>query len=190
MLKVAMDDEARILGAADRAFAEAFHKADGLVVCGPGCADCCHRPFAIAQTDAARLRRGLRELPEAAASAIRTNAQRRWQAMSPDFPGDAATGALDPSPAWRDWFFARHAGPPCPALDPIARTCLLHAHRPVACRLYGPLIRIGESRSDPCPKNYAGVAPARVEAMGVTVGEPLLAHPGNEGETIVAFALL
>ncbi|MFN7919822.1 MAG: YkgJ family cysteine cluster protein [Bryobacteraceae bacterium] len=183
------DAEAEILEAADRAFAEACERAPGLIACGPGCCDCCHRPFAITEADAERLRVGMRALDREQAAAIEARAAEAWGAMSADFPGEAESGHLDRSAEWRDWFYARHAGRACPVLDPATGACRLHAWRPVACRLYGPLIRIGTSRSEPCPKNYVGKSAAEVEAHGVTVELEALAEEGEQGETVVAFAL-
>jgi Fe-S-cluster containining protein len=177
-------DEAASL--ADAAFAEAFAKADGSIVCEAGCDDCCRRPFAITQTDAERLRQGLRAASEAVRGSIQRRARESWKRMAVDFPGEAERAILTRDADWRDWFFARHAGEPCPVLDPEAGVCLLRSHRPVACRLYGPLLEVGGMRTDPCPKCFAGTSPEAIESTLVRIDMP----PGELGpETIIAAAI-
>gem|GEM_PF-4520529 len=142
-----MRREPDLIALVGAAFEEARRRANGGVVCKPGCDSCCRKPFAITRADAARLR-------AAATGEIVRRAREAWAALAGDFPGDAATGELTGNESWREWFFARHDGLPCPALDEASGECLVYDHRPIACRLYGPLIEIGGTIADPCPLCY------------------------------------
>lgn len=170
---------------ADRAFAAARAKAGEWIACRPGCDECCRRPFAITEEDARRLLAGLASSPHA--RVIRERARRAWSTLERDFPGDAATGVLTESEEWREWFFARHQGLACPVLDENTGACLLYEHRPICCRIYGPLIEISGQTSDPCRLCYAGATPAQIAATKVTVALPENAPPSPD--TVIAFAL-
>lgn len=182
-------EEWKALLAIERAFRKARRVAGDLIACKPGCDGCCQRPFAITQADAARLRRGLAEAPRAVASGILVRARANRVAAELTFPGDLEKGELTADIGLRLWFFARWRGPACPALDPERGVCLLRKHRPAACRLYGPLIRIGATTSGPCDLCYEGVKQEEMPGYEVEVtgdwgeGDP-------RPETIVALALL
>lgn len=185
----------------DARLQEGAVRAGERLACRLGCTECCHGPFPINRLDAARLRDGLAELagvdpPRAAAVASRAERQRAL--MAPSFPGSAKEGRLSEDEAEQDAFLARHAGLPCPALDPATGGCDLYAHRPVSCRTYGLPVRLGGEDLPPCRLCFLGVPPGEVEACRV---EP---DPGGEedavlsdlerrrqatGSTIVAFAL-
>lgn len=170
---------------ADAVFAEARAKAGAWIACRAGCDECCRRPFAITEEDARRLLTGLAVSPHA--GGIRARARDAWSRMESDFPGDAASGVLTESAEWREWFFARHAGLACPVLDEATGECLLYEHRPICCRIYGPLIEIGGQTSDPCRLCYAGAAPEDVAATKVRVELPDGAPA--QTDTIIAWAL-
>ncbi len=172
---------------ADDAFARARQRAGSWIVCRDGCDSCCRRPFAITQSDAAILKTGLSRLPEQVQETIRSRARDAWHRLSIDFPGDTGTGTLTGREDWRTWFFGRNSGVPCPILNTETGGCLLYEARPVACRLYGPLIQIGDQTSDPCPLCFQGASPAEVTAAKVTVELP--PAPESDGDTIIAFAL-
>ncbi|MEZ5355218.1 MAG: YkgJ family cysteine cluster protein [Bryobacteraceae bacterium] len=185
-------DESTLLRILDDATAEAQRRAQGGILCAPGCGECCHRMFAIAAVDAERLHRGLAQLEQsdpAQAAAIRERARKAWDRVKMDFPGDAATGLLTGNEEWRDWFWARTQGVPCPVQDPETQACSMHEHRTAACRLYGPLLRIGGDWSGPCPKCYPGLSRAEIEPLAVTVE----GDPGDWGEpaaeTVIAAAI-
>ncbi|MDX2178751.1 MAG: YkgJ family cysteine cluster protein [Bryobacteraceae bacterium] len=170
-----MRREPDLIAVAGAAFEEARRRANGGIVCKPGCDSCCRRPFAITQADSERLR-------AAATPAIVARAREAWYRLAPDFPGDAATGELTANEPWREWFFERHSGLACPALDEASGECLVYEHRPIACRLYGPLIEIGGVRTDPCPLCYPdGVYPDAVRI-------DLPPAPPPPPETIIAWA--
>lgn len=172
---------------ADDAFAQARQRSGSWIACRDGCDCCCRRPFAITQSDATALKTGLSRLPEQVRETIRSRARDAWQRLSIDFPGDTDTGTLTGRDDWRTWFFERNSGVPCPVLNLETGGCLLYEARPVACRLYGPLIQIGDQTSDPCPLCFQGASPGEVAATKVTVELPLA--PESEGDTIIAFAL-
>lgn len=172
---------------ADDAFLRARQRAGSWIACHDGCDSCCRRPFAITQQDAAALKTGFAHLPKHLQETIRSRARNAWHTMSMDFPGDSRTGILTDREDWRAWFFEKSSGIPCPVLDPDTGGCLLYQWRPVACRLYGPLIQIGNQTSDPCPLCFQGASAVEVAASQVTVELP--PAPESEGDTVIAFAL-
>lgn len=115
------------------------------------------------------------------------------------FPGDAETGLLGNSDADKARFedFANEAA--CPALDPATGRCDVYAFRPMTCRVFGPPVRIdagpenGESLGH-CELCFIGASPAEIAACEMPVPHDfeakLLGEIGQEGETVVAFALL
>src|SRR5271156_2541239 len=126
----------------DAALADTARRSGDWLVCRPGCTQCCVGVFAIDQLDAARLEQGLRELmvsdPERA-QAVVERARKSVKGLSQDFPGDPATGLLDPAQEERFEDFANDE--PCAALDPATGLCDLYRSRPMACRVFGPPVR-------------------------------------------------
>ncbi len=181
--------EIRVLAAVDAAFDEARRRAGDWLACRAGCDECCRRPFAITATDARRLRAGLTELDHTVQADIRDRAAAARHRMASDFPGDLAAGALTDSPQWREWFFTRHAGLPCPILDLQTGECRLYQHRPVACRLAGPLIQIGDSTTDPCHLCFAGVSTADIFTTKVVINLPEFQAETASSETLISFTL-
>jgi Fe-S-cluster containining protein len=178
------------------------------LVCRPGCTQCCVGVFAIHQLDAARLRGGLAELartdPERAA-AVRERAQRSVERLTPDFPGDPATGLLDlpssDSPldtaAAEARFDSFANDEPCAALDPLTGLCDLYSSRPVTCRVFGPPVRSEEGLGI-CELCYHGATPEQIaacemavdpEGLEATLIEEYEGSSGTSGSTLVAFAL-
>lgn len=182
-----MTPDDRLIQIAEDAFAEARRRAGAWITCGPGCGECCHRPFPITQADAERLREGLRQADAAVAEDIERRAVALWRRMERDFPGDAAAGELTGNEEWREWFFQRLTGQACPVLDEATQACRLYAHRPMACRLAGPLIQAGEGTFPPCPKNYVGATKEQIEATRVVLDDPLFHEPPDAPETLVAW---
>ena len=110
--------------------------------------------------------------------------------MARDFPGSPETGALTGDEAWREWFFSRMTGVPCPVLDSETQACRLYEHRPIACRLAGPAVRAGEGVFPPCHKNYVGATVAEVAACQVVLDDPLFFEMAEEPETVIAYVCL
>ena len=114
------------------------------------------------------------------------------------FPGDPATGLLGNSEDEKARFdeFANQA--PCPALDPATGRCEVYAWRPMTCRVFGPPVRAsaedGSEGLGHCELCFTTATPAEVAAGEMTVPHEteaaLLTELGDEGETVVAFALL
>jgi Fe-S-cluster containining protein len=188
----------------DASLAEAARRAGEWLVCRPGCTQCCYGAFAINQLDVLRLRAGMDALrhsdPERAA-AVEDRAGQWVAEFGPDFPGDLATGLLGESDADRARFddFANDAA--CPALDPATGLCDLYAHRPMACRVFGPPVRV-DAEDDAhalghCELCFIGATSEQVAACEMPVPHDLeqssideLACSGLHGETVVAFALV
>jgi Fe-S-cluster containining protein len=183
-------EEKKVLAAVDAAFTEARARAGKWLVCRPGCDECCRKPFAITAADSRRLQAGLATLPAALQDDIRERARAARAKMAEDFPGELSSGALTEEPEWREWFFARHTGLPCPVLDITTGQCQMYSHRPVACRLAGPLIQIGTTETDPCPLCFEGVTTASIKATIVVVNESYFYSKNDEAETVIPFALM
>lgn len=194
-------DEA-LLVAVDAALAEASRRAGAHLVCRPGCTECCIGPFAITRLDAIRLRRGLEALaardPERAAAVV-ARARLSWGAFRVDFPGDPATGRLgDEVDEAETTFLERHAGEPCPALDPTTGQCELYPHRPLVCRFFGPPVRLAGEDFPPCRLCFVTAGADEVEGCRVdpdsdglerALLDRLEAERGPGWETVVAFVL-
>jgi Fe-S-cluster containining protein len=186
----------------DAAFADAAHRAGPMLVCRPGCTQCCHGAFAINELDALRLASGKETLriqnPNLAADLQRS--ARIWlYEHGSSFPGDPRTGRLGDTEADRARFedYANQA--PCPALNPATGRCDVYDWRPMTCRVFGPPVRIDADTGDAkalghCELCFEGATTAQIAACEMPVPhdleERLLNEIPAQGETIVAFALL
>jgi Fe-S-cluster containining protein len=170
----------------DAALAEAERKSGAWLACRPGCCQCCLGAFPITQSDAVRLREGLRELertdPDRAANVL----QRARDTDLSLFPGDPSTGILGEDPASQERFENFANDVPCPALDPRTGTCDLYAWRPITCRTFGPALRLNSDSVDVCELCYQGATEEEILACQV---ELEIEEPDPPGQTIVAFAL-
>ena len=186
----------------DAALAVATRKSGSWLVCRPGCFQCCLGPFPITQLDALRLRRELAELevldPERAAR-VHERARQAVARLSPDFPGNPATGLLAEGDAAEEQFASFADDEPCPVLDPETGTCDLYADRPITCRTFGPPMRQGADAIGVCELCFEGASEADIAACEVEVDpggmesdllEELAKTTGARGQTIVAFALI
>jgi len=184
------------------ALADAFQKSSKWLACRPGCSQCCVGVFAINQLDAIRLRKGLAELEQQdsqRAARIRERVNATVARLSPDFPGDLATGLLntdDSDEACKQWDeYANDV--PCPVLDPETGTCELYESRPVMCRTFGPALTTDGDLGH-CELCFVGATEEEVVAHEMHpdpnhLEEALLKEleetTGAKGETLIAFAL-
>lgn len=137
-----LDEDRRLRSLTDEAFADSAGRSGEHLVCHAGCNACCHGAFAISVLDALRLRAGLIDLRESApklAAEIVTRAKSYRDRYAGTFPGNAATGLLDPERAEEFAEFANDAA--CPALNPQSGLCDLYDMRPMTCRVFGPPVR-------------------------------------------------
>ncbi len=141
---------------------------------------------------------GLQANDPVRADRIRERARASIARLTPDFPGDSATGTLF---ADIDEAFADLGNDEiCPALDPEAGTCDLYAHRPMTCRVFGPPLRTGDDGAlGVCELCYHGasddqIAACEVESDPDDLEGSLIAEAaeisGSRRETIVAYALV
>jgi Fe-S-cluster containining protein len=190
--------DAQLVQILDAALADAAQRAGPWLACRPGCTQCCHGAFAINALDAARLHTGLEALhatDPSTAEAVRGRA-RSWLAeFGRDFPGNATTGLLGDSEEDQARFenFANDA--PCPALNPETGLCDVYEWRPMTCRVFGPPTRMGEGDAlGCCELCFIGASETEIAACEMPVPHELeiqlLAETGDQGETVVAFALL
>jgi Fe-S-cluster containining protein len=184
----------------DTALADTARRSGDWLVCKPGCTQCCVGVFAIHQLDAARLQEGLLELsqsdPERARS-VRERARKSVERLVEGFPGDAATGLLDPSEEAEARFEGFANDEACAALDPLTGLCDLYLARPVTCRVFGPPVR-SEQGLGVCELCYHGATEEQIAACEMPVDpegleEKLLEEfersSGRHSRTLVAFAL-
>ncbi len=170
------------------------------IACHKGCTQCCYGAFAINRLDAQRLQRGLNELADHDLERAQRVVQRSadWLERNVDFfPGDMETGVLHETPEAEEIFEEYANDEPCPALDPETKTCDLYAHRPMTCRVFGPVVR-NEDGLGTCELCFTTATPEQIAAAEVPLegGEKedalnaCLERSGGKGRTIVAFALL
>ena len=189
----------RLLALVDAALDRARAAAGTHLVCQSGCTPCCFGPFAITQLDAWRLREGLRALaktePERADSV-------RWRAAAAAARQAPAFGVREKgifaTEAEEERFYQTFASDPCPALDPDSGACTLYAWRPVACRTYGPPVRMHGDDLPPCPLCFKRAAREEIEAARQTIDvghvqdaltDRVEQETGRRGMTTIAFAI-
>jgi Fe-S-cluster containining protein len=182
----------------DASLADATRRAGPWLACRPGCTQCCHGAFAISALDAARLQSGMKTLsicdPRTSES-IRDRARTWITEHAPDFPGNLDTGILGISQQDQARFedFANDA--PCPALNAETGLCDVYAWRPMACRVFGPPVRVAESDALACCELcFIEATDDQIAACEMhlphELEEQLIEETAESGETIVAFALL
>jgi Fe-S-cluster containining protein len=184
----------------DAALADAARRSGDWLVCRPGCTQCCVGVFAIHRLDEARLQQGLKELtasdPERARS-VRERARRSVERLADGFPGDPASGLLDPSEEAEAQFEDFANDEPCAALDPVTGLCDLYLSRPMTCRVFGPPVR-SEQGLGVCELCYHGATEEQIAACEMPVDpggleaqllEEFEHSSGRHGRTLVAFAL-
>jgi Fe-S-cluster containining protein len=193
-------DDHKLVTIIDSALADTAARSGEWLVCRPGCTQCCVGVFAIHQLDAARLQQGLQELsasdPERARN-VRERARKSVEHLAEDFPGDPATGLLDPSEEAEARFEDFANDEPCAALDPSTGLCDLYLSLPMTCRVFGPPVR-SEEGLGVCELCYHSATEEQIAACEMPVDpEGLEAQlldefeqsTGRHGRTLVAFAL-
>jgi Fe-S-cluster containining protein len=185
----------------DAALADTARRSGDWLVCKPGCTQCCVGVFAIHQLDAARLQQGMRELAVSdpkRATAVQERARRSVERLSPDFPGNPATGLLDSSEEAEERFEEFANDEPCAALDPDTGLCDLYLARPVTCRVFGPPVS-SQQGLGVCELCYHGASEEEIAACEMPVDPDGLEAKllqefeqasGSHGRTLVAFALV
>jgi Fe-S-cluster containining protein len=184
----------------DSALAEAARRSGKWLVCRPGCTQCCIGAFPINQLDALRLRRGLADLEKREpwrAQQVRDRARESVARLSPDFPGDTATGVLHEGQEAERRFSEFANDEPCPALDPETGNCELYESRPMTCRVFGPPVR-SEDGLGVCELCYQGASDAEIAACEMKPDpddlesgllEAVEENTGARADTIIAFCL-
>jgi Fe-S-cluster containining protein len=184
----------------DAALLLAHSKSGPWLACKPGCSQCCVGVFAINQLDAVRLRSGLAELflrDGERALRVRQRAADSRARLTPEFPGEPASGMLRENTDDSEEFDSFANDEVCPVLDPASGTCDLYASRPMTCRVFGPPVR-SEEGLGVCELCYRGATADQIADCEMVPDpdnlEPLLVKElgeatGVRGKTIVAFAL-
>ena len=189
----------RLLALVDAALDRARAAAGTHLVCQSGCTPCCFGPFAITQLDAWRLREGLRALAETEPERAASVSRRAAVAVARQAPAfGAGRAGIFATEAEEERFYEAFASDPCPALDPDSGACTVYAWRPVACRTYGPPVRMGGDDLPACPLCFKGAAREEVEAARQTIDTGHVEDPltdrvehetGRGGMTTIAFAI-
>jgi Fe-S-cluster containining protein len=191
------DEDGALLAAVQQTLSQAQGALADRLDFGRGCPRCCYGPFPINVLDARRLRRGLEALfardPERAA-AIAARARAQAERYAPAFPGTDARLCDDDDAV--EAFCARFAALPCPVLDGATGRCELYTSRPIACRTFGPPVRIGAQELPPCDWCFIGTdaeaETARAEVDPDGREDALLTRieaAGERGDTVIALAL-
>jgi Fe-S-cluster containining protein len=182
----------------DAALADAAARSGNWLACRPGCHQCCVGVFPISPLDAETLRAALEAAPEELASRIRGRAAASRRRLTPDFPGDSASGELFTELHHEETFEGFANDEPCPVLDPTTGTCDLYAARPVQCRTFGPPIRDEDDHMTVCELCFIDapvdeVARCEMDQAWRAFEEEAIstaAHrSGTSAPTIIAFAL-
>jgi Fe-S-cluster containining protein len=197
---VRVSGDQKLIQIVDSALADVTRRSGHWLACRPGCTQCCIGAFSINQLDAARLRRGLADLekqsPERAAR-VRQRARESVARLSPEFPGDPASGLLDEGEDAEQRFDDFANDEPCPALDPHTGYCELYESRPMTCRVFGPPVR-SEDGLGVCELCFQGASDKEIAACEMTPDpDDLESHllkeleksTGTRGNTIIAFCL-
>jgi Fe-S-cluster containining protein len=192
------DEDRALLAAVHHALSQGQRTLADRLDFARGCPRCCYGPFPINVLDARRLRRGLAELSARApgrAAAIVARARAQAERYAPEFPGAAAVLADDDDDAV-EAFCARFEAEPCPVLDRATGRCELYDARPIACRTFGPPVRIGSQELPPCDWCFSGTSEdaSRAQATVDPGGreDALLTRieaAGDRGDTVIALAL-
>ena len=193
--------DARLTAYVDGILAAAAKRSGGHLACRPGCAECCLGPFPINSFDSLRLRRGLAALrasdPLRAARLV-LRARRDAAALGAELGPEDRERVLSSDGVSSEAFYRRHESLPCPALDPETLRCELYDWRPLACRTFGPPVRVEGVPLPPCRLCFSDAPRRTVEACRVEVEcgdletellERLESRTGTGGDTLVAFAL-
>jgi len=190
----------KLIQIVDAALADAARKSGEWLACRPGCTQCCVGVFAIHSLDAVRLRAGLAEMEKsdaARAARIRVRARQSRARLTPDFPGNPRTGALDESDEAEERFAEFGNEEVCPVLDPETGLCELYEARPMSCRIFGPPVR-SEGGLGACELCYQGATDEEIAACEMVVDTDGLESElvrkvekagGPRGRTIVTWAL-
>jgi Fe-S-cluster containining protein len=182
----------------DAALADSARRSGDWLACRPGCHQCCVGVFTISQLDAQSLREGLANAEPATADRIRARVAASVIRLSPDFPGDAASGLLFTEPHHEDAFAEFANEEPCPVLDPVSGTCDLYSARPVQCRTFGPPMRDEDENLAVCELCFVAAPETEVTRCEMDqawrpLEEELIAAAehttGYLGPTLIAFAL-
>jgi Fe-S-cluster containining protein len=190
------DDDRALLAAVQDSLSQGERTLQGRLDYGRGCPRCCYGPFPINVLDARRLRRGLAHLAvrdASRAAGIVARAQAQTRRFAEGFPG--AEGRLGPDDTAVEAFCARHAAEACPALSSEGR-CDLYEWRPLACRTFGPPVRIGAQDLPACSWCFAGTPEEADQVVAVVDPEgredallTRIESAGDAGDTVIAFAL-
>ena len=127
-------NEDKLIQIVDAALAEAARKGGDWVVCRPGCCECCVGVFPISQSDALRLREGLRNsqpsIPNARPACPDAHADSYNPISLLIFPATRHAEFSAKTPNRKHVSRVLPSDDPCPALDPETGTCDLYAWRP------------------------------------------------------------
>jgi Fe-S-cluster containining protein len=137
----------------------------------------------------------LRSVEPELAAEIERRARAWIEEHGAEFPGDLSTGVLGETEADHERFEKLANEAACPALDEATGRCEVYAWRPMTCRVFGPPVRMDDGGAlGHCELCFHGASEAEVKACEMTVPHELEAELLNEvseqGETVVAFALL
>jgi Fe-S-cluster containining protein len=134
---------AALAARADASFQKLTADYGDLVRCKPGCADCCHAVFGLFPMEAVVVKERFDRLPRKERRAALQRAAKSDRDLRK--LRERITGDPDASP--RDIRRLATERVRCPLLNED-QACILYAHRPITCRVYGiPTLIQGQVRS-------------------------------------------
>jgi Fe-S-cluster containining protein len=145
----------------------------GEVACRAGCFGCCVGLFDISLPEAALVREGVTRLSDPDREDVLRRARRIVEETARLFPGDAASGLLDPGRTEEadDDYFAVVADRACPMLELPTGRCRIYEERPITCRTYGfAWATDGAVFHPPCGLNLPGATAERQLETSVDIG--------------------
>ncbi|MBK8594194.1 MAG: YkgJ family cysteine cluster protein [Holophagales bacterium] len=145
----------------------------GEVACRAGCFGCCVGLFDISIPEAMLVREGVARLSGPDRDDVLRRARRIVEGTADAFPGDAASGLLDPerSEEADDDYFAVVADRACPMLELPSGRCRIYEERPITCRTYGfAWATDGAVFHPPCGLNLPGASAERQLETSIDLG--------------------
>jgi Fe-S-cluster containining protein len=114
---------------------------------------------------------------------VTARARRIVQETAASFPGDSASGLLDPrrSEDEDDRYFELLVDRACPMLELSSGRCRIYETRPLTCRTFGlAWIRDEEVLHPPCPMNLPTASEDATRRAGIDLGETAEAEEAFE----------
>lgn len=179
----------RLFGAADDLWSRgASGCVPGDLACRAGCFGCCVGLFEVSAGEAVLARAGFERLQPEERAEVAARARRIVDDTALAFPGDVASGLLDPERGEEadDRYFDVVADRACPMLELPSGRCRIYEERPLTCRTYGlAWVRECGVVHPPCTLNLVGESAARLLECGIDLDRLSVAE-GRIGDELAS----